>query len=59
MEGYSSEDIITIITFRHSTKFSLTSKHLVKQTEPDLPAAAAVRNTLPGHFRATNISAPP
>lgn len=36
MDGYSMEEIITIITFPHSTKFSFRNKHLVEQIEPDL-----------------------
>lgn len=59
MDGYSLEEIITIITFPHSTKFSFRNKHLVEQIEPDLSRATVIRNTLPKHFTATEINAPP
>lgn len=59
MDGYSLEEIITIISFPRSTKFSFSNKHLIEQIDPDLSGATLIRNTLPKHFTAMEIHAPP
>lgn len=57
IDSYSLKETITIIIFSHLTKFSFTSKHHIERIKLGLPGAAAIRNTLPEHFTATDTRA--